>query len=232
MEKGTKGVLSVLIPCFNEEDTIFELMKSVLEQDCVGEVIVVDDASTDSSKAKISEVKDARLSVIFLKENSGKGNAIREAIGRATCPFVIIQDADLEYDPCEYPKFLKLLESNRADVVYGSRFMSSDHRRVLYYWHRLGNQFLTILSNMCTGLDLTDMETCFKAMKREVAQSLDLRERRFGLEPEITAKISKMNLRIFEIPISYYGRTYDEGKKIGWKDGVSALRCIIRYNFF
>ena len=232
MEKGTKGVLSVLIPCFNEEDTIFELMKSVLEQDCVGEVIVVDDASTDSSKAIISEVKDPRLSVIFLKENSGKGNAIREAIGRATCPFVIIQDADLEYDPCEYPKFLKLLESNRADVVYGSRFMSSDHRRVLYYWHRLGNQFLTILSNMCTGLDLTDMETCFKAMKREVAQSLDLRERRFGLEPEITAKISKMNLRIFEIPISYYGRTYDEGKKIGWKDGVSALRCIIRYNFF
>jgi len=227
-----KGVLSVLIPCFNEEDTILELVKRVLEQDCVGEVIVVDDASTDSSRTKISEIKDARLSVTFLKENSGKGNAIREAIGRATCPFVIIQDADLEYDPCEYPKFLKLLESDRADVVYGSRFMSSEHRRVLYYWHKLGNQFLTTLSNMCTGLDLSDMETCFKAMKKEVAQSLHLRERRFGLEPEITAKISKMNLRIFEVPISYYGRTYDEGKKIGWKDGVSALRCIIRYNFF
>ena len=227
-----KGVLSVLIPCFNEEGTILELIARVLEQDCVGEVIVVDDASTDSSKAKILETTDARLSVIFLKKNSGKGNAIREAIGRATCPFVIIQDADLEYDPCEYSKFLKLLESDRADVVFGSRFLTSEHRRVLYYWHRLGNQILTTFSNMCTGLDLSDMETCYKAMKREVAQSLTLREPRFGFEPEITAKISKLNLRIFEVPISYYGRTYDEGKKIGWKDGVSALRCIIRYNLF
>jgi glycosyltransferase involved in cell wall biosynthesis len=169
--------------------------------------------------------------VIHKKEkNEGKGSAIRDGFQLAALPFVVIQDADLEYDPKEYPKLLKPLLEGNAEAVYGSRFLSSGERRAVYFWHRVGNQFLTLLSNMFTNIDLTDMETCYKMMKTPIAKNLKIVEQRFGLEPEITARLSKLDIRIYEVPISYYGRTYDEGKKITWKDGFSAIRCIIKYN--
>jgi glycosyltransferase involved in cell wall biosynthesis len=229
MSNKTNRVLSVIIPCFNEEGTIREIVDRVLRQKLVGEVIVVDDASTDDTFQILSTFDDKRLEIVRMKENSGKGNAIAVGVKRASKPYLIFQDADLEYDPNEYPKIVMPLIEGLADVVYGSRFLTGGPRRALYFWHRVGNNVLTLMSNMVTNLDLTDMETCYKAMKTEIAKELKLEEKRFGVEPEITAKLARMKLKIFEVPISYNGRTYEEGKKIGWKDGFSALRCIVKY---
>ena len=222
--------LTVVIPCFNEEKTISELLERVLAQETVREVILINDASTDSSLDVISKIRDSRLTVISSPKNLGKGASVRKAFESASSPFVLIQDADLEYSPEEYPRLLKPLQDGFADAVFGSRFLTYESRRALYFWHSLGNRFLTLISNALTNIYLTDMETCYKVMKVEFAQSLNIQENRFGLEPEITAKLAKMNARIYEVAISYHGRTYSEGKKITWKDGVSAIRCIIKYN--
>jgi len=226
------SVLSVVVPAYNEAKTIASVLERVLSQPSVMEVIVVDDCSTDgtweflqslaASNSKIRASRHAR--------NEGKGAALRTGISLAGARFVIIQDADLEYDPSEYPILLHPLLENRADVVFGSRFMGGRAHRVLYFWHSVGNTVLTLLSNMFTNLNLTDMETCYKAFRREIIQSIQIEENRFGFEPEITAKVAKLGARIFEVGISYYGRTYAEGKKIGWKDGASAIRCILKYN--
>ena len=225
-----KGLLSVVIPCFNEEKTIKELLDMVLEQDLVGEVIIIDDSSTDSSVEIVKSLTDKRITLVEHDKNKGKGAAIATGLKYSKLPYVIIQDADLEYDPNEYADLMRPILAGKADVVFGSRFLTSTSRRVLYYWHHVGNSILTNLSNIFTNIDLTDMETCYKVMTRKVAVSLNIRENRFGFEPEITAQIAAMRVRIFEIPISYNGRTYEEGKKITWKDGFSALRCIVKYN--
>ena len=230
METSAKRVLSVVIPCFNEEKTLEELIGRVLQQESVAEVILVDDGSSDSSVSIAQGIRDSRIIVKSKSKNEGKGSAIRDGFQIASSPFVIIQDADLEYDPRDYSRLLKPLMEGNADVVYGSRFLSSGERRAVYFWHRVGNNLLTLMSNMFTNIDLTDMETCYKVMKTSVAKQLVIKEQRFGLEPEMTARLAKMNLRIYEVPISYYGRTYEEGKKITWKDGFSALRCIIKNN--
>jgi len=230
MKSTEEACLSVVVPCFNEEATLHKLLSRVLEQDCVGQVLLIDDGSSDSSVEIASKILDSRLFIHKKEKNEGKGSAIRDGFQLAALPFVVIQDADLEYDPKEYPKLLKPLLEGNAEAVYGSRFLSSGERRAVYFWHRVGNQFLTLLSNMFTNIDLTDMETCYKMMKTPIAKNLKIVEQRFGLEPEITARLSKLDIRIYEVPISYYGRTYDEGKKITWKDGFSAIRCIIKYN--
>jgi glycosyltransferase involved in cell wall biosynthesis len=230
VETSAKRVLSVVIPCFNEEKTLEELIGRVLQEENVAEVILVDDGSSDSSVSIAQGIRDSRIIVKSKSKNEGKGSAIRDGFQIASSPFVIIQDADLEYDPRDYSRLLKPLMEGNADVVYGSRFLSSGERRAVYFWHRVGNNLLTLMSNMFTNIDLTDMETCYKVMKTSVAKQLVIKEQRFGLEPEMTARLAKMNLRIYEVPISYYGRTYEEGKKITWKDGFSALRCIIKYN--
>jgi glycosyltransferase involved in cell wall biosynthesis len=222
--------LSVVIPCFNEERTILSLLNQVLKQEMVGQVVVVDDGSTDSSQLIIESIKDARIQLIVQHKNQGKGAALSRGLEYVKLDYVVIQDADLEYNPTEYSKLLKPIVEGHADVVYGSRFLTSETRRAVYFWHHLGNSFLTLLSNMATNIDLTDMETCYKMMKLEVAKSLKLEERRFGVEPEITAKIAAFQVAIYEVPISYYGRTYSEGKKIGWKDGFRAIYCIVKYN--
>jgi glycosyltransferase involved in cell wall biosynthesis len=220
----------VVVPCYNEEATLEQLITKVLQQELVGELILVDDGSSDSSVAIARSIGDSRIIIKCKEKNEGKGSAIRDGFQLASLPFVVIQDADLEYDPKEYSKLLKPLIEGNADVVFGSRFLSSGERRALYFWHRVGNSLLTLLSNMFTNIDLTDMETCYKAMKTSIAKQLVIKEQRFGLEPEMTARLARMKLRIYEVPISYYGRTYEEGKKITWKDGFSALRCIVKYN--
>lgn len=222
--------LSVVIPCFNEERTIRTLVDQVLQSPVVAEVVVVDDGSSDGSRAALAAITDDRVKVFLHERNQGKGAALRTGFAHATADFVVVQDADLEYDPAEYPILLEPLLDDRADVVFGSRFLSGRPHRVLYFWHSMGNKFLTLLSNMFTDLNLTDMETCYKCFKREVIQSIRIEENRFGFEPEITAKLAERNLRIFEVGVSYSGRTYDEGKKINWKDGVRAVYCIVKYS--
>lgn len=224
--------LTVVVPCYNEEATIKTLLDRVLASPFANEVIVVDDGSKDRSIDIASSTGDARVRVLSQGVNQGKGAAIRRGFQEATSDIVIVQDADLEYDPDEYGLLVTPILDDRADVVYGSRFSGGSERRVLYYWHALGNNFLTTVSNMFTNLNLTDMETCYKAFRREVLQSFTLEENRFGVEPEITAKIARGTWRIYEVGISYDGRTYAEGKKIGWRDGVRAIYCIVRYSPF
>ena len=223
--------LSVVMPAYNEAETVAEILQVVLQQPSVAEVIVVDDCSLDDTFLRLTEFakSEPRIKVYRHTVNLGKGAALRTGIQNATAPIVIIQDADLEYDPQEYPKIIGPILRNKADAVFGSRFIGSEEHRVLYFWHSVGNRFLTLLSNMFTNLNLTDMETCYKAFRRDLIQSITLEENRFGFEPEVTAKLSRSGARIYEVAISYHGRTYAQGKKIGWKDGLSAIRCIFKY---
>jgi glycosyltransferase involved in cell wall biosynthesis len=225
--------LAVVMPVYNEANTVEKILERVLLQRPVQEVIAVDDASQDQSWQRLQELarEEPRLKVFRHEKNRGKGAALRTGFEHATAPIVIVQDADLEYDPAEYYLMLLPILNARADVVFGSRFGGSEAHRVLYYWHAVGNKVLTILSNMATNLNLTDVETCYKAFRREVLQQIRLEEDRFGFEPEVVAKVSKLKVRIYEVAISYYGRTYAEGKKVNWKDGFSALRCVFKYNF-
>ena len=222
--------LSVIVPCYNEEGTVKELLSQVLESPWVAEILVVDDGSSDGTLSIVRSVVDDRVRVLEQPRNMGKGAALRRGFGEATSDFVIVQDADLEYDPAEYGALLEPMLSGKADVVFGSRFMTDRPHRVLYYWHSVGNRLLTTASNAFTNLNLTDMETCYKVFRRDVLENLDLREDRFGIEPEITAKVAKAGWRVYEVGISYDGRTYAEGKKIGWRDGIHAGRCIVRYS--
>lgn len=226
--------LSILIPCYNEVNTILECIKKI-ENNYKDEfeIIVIDDFSTDGTREKLRELQQSKLyKIIFNDRNYGKGFSIRQGIKFITGEITIIQDADLEYDPHDYVKLLKPIKEDVADVVYGSRFIGSAERRVFYFWHRFGNFFLTSLSNIFTNINLTDMECCYKLFKTDIIKKLKLKENRFGFEPEITAKISKLDLRIYEVGVKYYGRKYIDGKKITWKDGISAIYCILKYNLF
>ena len=230
------GCLSVVMPVYNEGRTVSQIIERVLAQSEVAELIIVNDCSTDDTWTVLQKIarSDARIRLFGHEVNQGKGAALRTGFAQAVAPIVVIQDADLEYDPAEYPRLLRPILSGRADVVFGSRFLGGEAHRVLYFWHSVGNYYLTMLSNMLSNLNLTDMETCYKAFRREIIQKIVIEENRFGFEPEITAKLAhfKPRLRIYEVAISYYGRTYEEGKKIGWRDGVSALISILRYNLF
>lgn len=221
------------MPVYNEAATVADVVGVVLRQSSVEELIIVDDCSKDGSWEVLQRLASEypRVKILRHEKNQGKGAALRTGISQANASLVLIQDADLEYDPNEYETLIGPILSGKADVVFGSRFTGGAHR-VLYYWHYVGNRFLTTLSNMATNLNLTDMETCYKVFRREIIRQIQIEENRFGFEPEITAKVAKLGVRIFEIPISYYGRTYAEGKKINWRDGFSALRCILKYNFF
>lgn len=229
-EVGAGPCLSVVVPCYNEAATIKELLGKVLESPWVAEVVVVDDGSTDDTLEIARTIEDGRLRFLEQQYNQGKGAAVRRGFGEVTAEYVIVQDADLEYDPSEYGQLLEPLWSKRADVVFGSRFLTGLPHRVLYFWHFVGNRVLTTASNAFTNLNLTDMETCYKMFRREVVQAINIEEDRFGIEPEITAKVAKGGWRVFEVGISYSGRTYEEGKKIGWRDGLHAFRCIVKYS--
>lgn len=222
--------LSVVIPVYNECDFILEIVQRVKAVGLAHEIIIVDDFSTDGTRQVLAAIDDPAVRTFFHERNQGKGAALRTGFSKATGDLVIIQDADLEYDPQEYPRLIKPILDGKADVVFGSRFAGGEAHRVVYFWHMMGNKFLTLLSNMFTNLNLTDMETCYKVMRRELLSRITIEEDRFGFEPEITAKLSKLDARIYEVGISYHGRSYHEGKKINWKDGFSALRCIIKYN--
>jgi glycosyltransferase involved in cell wall biosynthesis len=221
--------ISIVMACFNEEKYVSRVIEQVLSQECVAEFIIIDDASTDKSYEIMKSFQDPRIIILRNKSNLGKGACIKRGLESATKNIVGIQDADLEYDPKEYLRMIQPLIEGKADAVFGSRFLTFGSRRVLFYWHRLGNQFLTFLVNVVTNLDLTDMETCFKFISLDFAKRLEVKENRFGIEPEVTIKLARMKARIYEVPISYSGRTYEEGKKIGWKDGFSAIFCIIKY---
>jgi glycosyltransferase involved in cell wall biosynthesis len=228
--------LSVVMPVYNEAGTVAEMVRRVLDQPVVRELIVVDDGSSDGTRALLEKLAaaDPRIRLFHHPSNQGKGAALRTGFREARADVVVVQDADLEYDPVEYAKLLAPILSGRADVVFGSRFLGSEAHRVLYYWHSVANSWLTLISNMVTNLNLTDMETGFKAFRRDVIQKIDLEENRFGFEPEITVKVARFSprLRIYEVAVSYYGRTYEEGKKIGWRDGVRALLVIFKYGIF
>ncbi len=226
--------LSIVIPCYNETKTIRTIVDRVRSAPVADkEIIIVDDCSKDGTRDILrSEIAPLVSKIIYHEVNQGKGAALRTGIAAATGDAVIIQDADLEYDPNEYPRLLKPIIDGKADVVFGSRFAGGDAHRVVYFWHMMGNKFLTLLSNMATNLNLTDMETCYKVFRREVIQKITIEENRFGFEPEITAKVARSGCVIYEVGISYYGRTYAEGKKIGWRDGFRALWAIAKYNFF
>jgi glycosyltransferase involved in cell wall biosynthesis len=222
--------LTLVMPAFNEVKTIEETVKKVISLDFVNQLVIVDDGSTDGTREILKNLNHEKIKIIFHEVNQGKGAALHTGFKEAKGPFVGVQDADLEYDPNDLSKFLPPLLNGQADAVFGSRFRSGEVGRVLYFWHSLGNRFLTTLSNMATNINLTDMETCYKVFRREIIQGIKIEENRFGFEPEITAKVAKLHCRIYEVGISYYGRTYDEGKKIGWRDGFRALYCIIKYN--
>ena len=227
-------LVTVIIPCFNEKKTIAKVVDRINNlKDLNLEVIVIDDYSNDGTRELLkNEIDDNVSRIVFNNKNYGKGYCIKKGIEASNGDVILIQDADLEYDPSDYPKLLKPIESGVADVVYGSRFLGGEEKRVLYFWHTLGNKLLTIFSNMFTNLNLTDMEVGYKLFKSDILKDINLVENRFGIEPEVTAKIAKKKIRIFEVGISYYGRKYEDGKKITWRDGFSAIRCIIKYNLF
>ena len=227
-------LLSVIIPCYNECASIRQIVQALRDGPVRSlEIIAVDDGSTDGTREILrDELEPAGVRVALHPVNRGKGAALRTGFALATGSIVVVQDADLEYDPRDFPQLLQPILDGKADVVYGSRFMGGQAHRVVYFWHMIGNSLLTLLSNMLTNINLTDMETCYKAFRREIIQGIRIEEDRFGFEPEITAKVAHLNCRIYEVGISYSGRTYAEGKKIGWKDGLSALRCILKYNLF
>lgn len=232
--QSSPAKLTIVIPCFNERATIRSIVEAVQAAPWpLKEIIVIDDCSTDGTRDLLTGELSGMIDKLVLHEsNQGKGAALRSGIRFATGDVVIIQDADLEYDPREYPTLVEPILLNRADVVFSSRFVGGQCHRVLYFWHRLGNGFLTLVSNVFTNLNLSDMESCYKAFRRDIIQSIRIEENRFGFEPEITAKVAKLDCRIYEVGISYFGRTYEEGKKIGWKDGMRALYCIVKYNVF
>lgn len=223
---------SIIIPVYNEKKTIKEIVDRVQKHDYDKEIIIVDDGSQDGTVELLKEIKESNIKINYHDKNRGKGAAIRTALKNVSGDVVIIQDADLEYDPQEYPKLLKPIMDGKADVVYGSRFMGGSPHRVSYFWHYIGNKILTAMSNMFTNLNLTDMETGYKVFKKEILSQINLKEKRFGIEPEMTAKIAKLDCRIYEVGIPYSGRTYKEGKKINWKDGIWAIWCILKYGLF
>jgi len=222
--------LSVVIPVYNEQGTILQVISAVQAVALEKEIIIVDDGSSDGTREVLATIEDPSVRVILHEKNRGKGAALRTGFDNVSGDIVVIQDADLEYDPADYHRLLRPIVEGKADVVYGSRFVGGEQHRVLFFWHMVGNKILTLLSNMLTNINLTDMETCYKVFRREILERITIEEDRFGFEPEITAKVARLQVRIYEVGISYAGRTYNEGKKISWKDGFSALRCIIKYN--
>ncbi len=225
--------VSIIIPCFNEKNTVEALLDNVNQDSLFDkEIIVIDDFSTDGTREILKKINDKYTKLILNESNSGKGYCIQKGIKEANGDLILIQDADLEYSPTDYKKLIDPITNGDADVVFGSRFIGSQQTRVLYFWHTVGNKFLTILSNMFTNLNLTDMECCYKVFKKDVIHKIRLKENRFGFEPEVTAKLSKMNIKIYEVGVKYFGRKYSEGKKISWKDGFAAIYHIIRYNLF